>query len=312
MSSPKRSGHASAISVAVSVCVALVVGACGDDDGAAVDGSRPDGGSVSSDAGQPDAGPGAMDGGAVTADAGVDAGAAPDLDAGPASSRLTARPLGSTAAGNGFYEYLPPGYGPGASVPLLVFWHGIGENGNGTTELDRVVANGPPRLQRADMWPNDRPFVVLSPQHAGGGCPSTSEIYDFIAFAMSSYEVDPARIYLTGLSCGAIGSWGYLGAHRAEQVVAAVLIAGDGRGAWSSAMCGLGDVAIWALHGDADPVVAPAGSIDPMTSLIACPMPPRRDAVLTIYPGVGHDSWSRTYDLSAGHDIYTWLLAQTR
>jgi len=30
---------------------------------------------------------------------------------------------------------------------------------------------------------------------------------------------------------------------------------------------------------------------------------------LTVYPGVGHDSWTRTYDLSAGHDIYTWLLS---
>ena len=28
----------------------------------------------------------------------------------------------------------------------------------------------------------------------------------------------------------------------------------------------------------------------------------------TIYPGVGHDSWTATYDLSAGHDIYAWML----
>ncbi|MFV0543627.1 MAG: hypothetical protein ACK5L8_08080 [Marinicella pacifica] len=29
---------------------------------------------------------------------------------------------------------------------------------------------------------------------------------------------------------------------------------------------------------------------------------------MVIYPGVGHNSWRRTYDLSAGHDIYHWLL----
>jgi len=32
------------------------------------------------------------------------------------------------------------------------------------------------------------------------------------------------------------------------------------------------------------------------------------EAKLTIYPGVGHNAWDRTYDLSAGNDIYTWML----
>ena len=38
--------------------------------------------------------------------------------------------------------------------------------------------------------------------------------------------------------------------------------------------------------------------------------PPPTDVRLTVYPGVGHDpdAWDPTYDLSAGHDIYTWLL----
>jgi hypothetical protein len=91
-----------------------------------------------------------------------------------------------------------------------------------------------------------------------------------------------------------------------------VAIAGDGRGAWSRSMCELGRVSIWAFHGDADDVVAPAGTIEPTTALAACPSPPRRDLEVTIYPGVGHNSWTRTYDLSAGHDIYAWLLAHHR
>jgi hypothetical protein len=43
-----------------------------------------------------------------------------------------------------------------------------------------------------------------------------------------------------------------------------------------------------------------------------CPSPPRQDVVLTIYPGVDHKSWDRTYDLSAGNDVYSWLLGFTR
>jgi hypothetical protein len=61
-----------------------------------------------------------------------------------------------------------------------------------------------------------------------------------------------------------------------------------------------------------DPTVLPGDDVTTMTRLIACPAPPRQDAQFTLYAGVGHDAWTRTYDLSAGHDIYTWLLAQRK
>ncbi len=230
---------------------------------------------------------------------------------GPSSTRHTPRQLGSTGAGNGFYEYLPPNYSAsGAPHPLMVFWHGVGENGNGSTDLFRVLVNGPPRLIDDDQWPNNRPWVVLSPQHPGGGCPGVSEIQSFIAWAIAEYNVDTSRVHLTGLSCGAIGSWNYLGQHLDSQVAAAVLIAGDGRGAFNNAGCNLGAVAIWGFHGTGDTVVDPQGTIQAMNNLIACTN--RDDAILTTYPGVPHDSWTQTYDLSAGHDIYGWLLQQTR
>ena len=59
-------------------------------------------------------------------------------EVGPSSSRQTARQLGSTTAPNGFDEYLPPSYDGSVATPLLIFWHGVGENGNGTTDLPRV------------------------------------------------------------------------------------------------------------------------------------------------------------------------------
>jgi dienelactone hydrolase len=260
---------------------------------------------LDAEVGEPDAGP------PIEPDAGP-----PLLDAGPpgpSSTRQTARPLGTTGAAIGFWEYLPPDYDAPALSPLLVFLHGIGENGDGSEEqLARVLRNGPPRIIDRDDWPAERPFVVLSAQHPGGGCPSADEVRDFLAFAMTEYDVDPARIYLTGLSCGAIGAWNYLGANLDSQIVALVAIAGDGRNAWGRAMCELGRVPIWAFHGDADSTVVPAGTIQPTTNLMACPAPPRDEVRVTIYPGVGHDSWTRTYDGSAGHDIYAWLLTKTR
>jgi predicted peptidase len=229
--------------------------------------------------------------------------------AGPASGRHTPRPIGSKGDNTaGYWEYLPPHYGNGARYPLLVFRHGIGENGNGTSELSKVVVHGPPKLIEADKWPESRNWIVLSVQHTGDGCATPQETVDFFEFARANYDVDPTRIYLTGLSCGAIGSWDYLGEHTDETVAAAVLICGDGRPAFKKAGCNLGKVPIWAFHGEADPTVDPKGSIDAVASLQACTSPAPVDVKLTTYPGVGHDSWTMTYDLSnPQNDIYAWL-----
>jgi predicted peptidase len=216
---------------------------------------------------------------------------------------------GTTA---GFWEYVPPHYGNGDRYPLLVFWHGLGENGDGSlVSLAKVPANGPPRLLNEDRWPENRPFIVLSPQHPGTDCPSSKELDDFMRFAISHYEVDLRRVYLTGLSCGAIGSFRYLAEHLDELVAAAVLVCGDGRSAIAQAGCALGRVPIWALHGELDPTVPAAGSIEPLTQLGAC-NPKAVDAKLTVYPGVGHDSWTQTYDLSSGNDVYAWLLSHSK
>jgi hypothetical protein len=257
-----------------------------------------------------DGGAGGAGGAAVSSSSGAGAGGAAG---GPSSSRLTPHPLGSTSAPQGFYEYVPPGYPAQGPVPLLVALHGIGENGDGTTTLDNVIHVGVGPILTSDQWPEDRPFVVLLPQHSvDGGCPAGGEIQAFIGWAMQNYTVDPKRIYLTGLSCGGIGAWDYLNVALDSQIAAMVPIAGDGQGAWANRGCSLGKVAIWAFHGDADPTVNVAGTNVPMDGLAGCPSPPRKDAIKTIYPGVGHDSWDETYDLSAGHDIYAWLLTQSK
>lgn len=249
----------------------------------------------------------------VAADSGTDTPIGP-VDAGPSSTRHTARTIGWMGAPNGFYEYLPPTYEGTTPHPLLVFWHGIGENGNGSTELSYVLRNGPPRLIENDRWPNDRPFVVLSAQHSGGGCPTSDEIHAFITWALANYRVDTRRVFLTGLSCGAIGSWQYITWNGATQIAAAVLVAGDPGDptaswtAWGHSMCGLGDLAIWAVHGDSDPTVNYGNENITMNNLLACPSPPRRETHWNVIAGAGHDTWTSTYDLTYGFDIYDFLL----
>ena len=223
------------------------------------------------------------------------------MDNSTSSQRYTLRPAGTTESPLGYAEYLPPSYGQAPS-PLLVFLHGSGESGDGSADALALQAEQAiPRHIANDGWPDERPFVVLAPQHDDTGrgqrlralrrrrlprlmlhddaarpavtpaprpsCFTPDEVRDFIAYAVAAYDVDPARVYLTGLSCGGFGTWEYLEIHGDAQVAAAVPIAGEGRPAWGAAGCGLASVPIWAFHGALDDVVDPQGSIVPITGL---------------------------------------------
>jgi predicted peptidase len=238
------------------------------------------------------------------------------LAGGPSSKRFALHPRGTVdGAPAGYIEYLPPGYGDGTPRPLLLSLHGAGENGDGSRAgLDLLSLTGIPLLIKYDRWPESRPFIVLMPQHGGlQVCPDAEEIERFLSFALERYDVDRRRVYLTGFSCGAIGAWEYLGVHTDEVVAGAVLIAGDGHRAVEQAACALARVPIWALHGRFDNVINPVGSIRPITLLRRmCRTPKPADLRLTVYPNGDHGISSATYDLSAGHDIYTWLLRHRR
>ena len=133
--------------------------------------------------------------------------------------------------------------------------------------------------------------------------------YLIITKAIADHRIDTTRIYVTGLSLGGFGTWAYARA-KPERVAAVVPIAGGG--STGTAVCAMRDVPVWAFHGDADGTVNVSSSTNSVNALNACSPPPAVAPRLTIYPGVGHDSWSRTYDGSAGHDIYTWLLNYRR
>ena len=236
----------------------------------------------------------------------------------------------------GYYEYLPVNYDESGKHPLLIFFHGLGESHeyNGKIQpLSKVLNAGIPKLinQRTatnrSSWPDDRPFVVISPQSADG-VPEPGSVDQFINYLVGRYKVDTEQIYLTGLSAGGITVWKYLKSDYSDRIAAAIPIAGDGK---LSSICGAKGVPIWAFHCSGDRTVYPGdrpdsnrkGSIVLVREVNQCspPVP----AKVTIYQDDTHDSWSRTYDLRAmnasyvdksydpfDENIYEWLLKYKR
>lgn len=229
---------------------------------------------------------------------------------------VVAYPIGSGNSPLPYLEYLPPGYGDGAARPLLVFLHGVDEDANGTERsLSKILGLGIPRLIADGEWPAERDFVVLMPQEPAaksGRCDFGAEIGRFLEFAVERYSVDRSRVYLTGISCGAIGVWDFLASAASDVVAAAVPISGHPVWAMDKAGCAVARVPTWAFQGAMDDIVPVQYVEDAVAKLQSCTDPAPIELDLTVYPDADHDAWTRTYDLSAGHDVFAWLLAHTK
>ena len=192
--------------------------------------------------------------------------------------------------------YLPKEYEEGDEAwPLLLFLHGAGERGD---SLGLVKRHGPPKLIAQGQ---DLPFIVVSPQERPDSWWNPYDLDALLDDVIARYRVDEDRVYVTGLSMGGFGTWGLI-ALNPDRFAAAAPICGGGT---PRLMCRAGRLPVWAFHGAEDPTVPLRRSEEMVDALAAC----GGDVRLTIYPGVGHDSWTRTY---ANPEFYDWLLAHRR
>jgi predicted peptidase len=195
--------------------------------------------------------------------------------------------------------HLPEDYDsdPERRWPLVLFLHGAGERG---CDLDSVACHGIPKLAEAGR---EFPFVIATPQ-----CPESSQwvaevttLAGLLDDVAAGYRIDPSRVYATGLSMGGFGTWS-LAVRYPERFAAIAPICG---GLWHQGVDRIRRLPVWAFHGEEDKTVP----IEFTETIVAGLEALGADVRFTRYPGVEHDSWTRTYD---NPDLYDWLLAQRR
>lgn len=197
-----------------------------------------------------------------------------------------------------FWLYLPAGSArakDGGGLPLLLFLHGSGERGQ---DMARVKIHGPPKI--VDGRP-DFPFILVSPQLPAQEQWQPEALHGLLDLVLAGTPADPDRVYVTGLSLGGHGTWA-LAADRPQRFAAIAPI--SGRGDPASA-CRLKELPVWAFHGARDEIVPASGSTAMVEAVNVC----GGQARLTLYPELGHDAWTATYDNPA---LYEWLLAHRR
>jgi len=198
--------------------------------------------------------------------------------------------------------YLPAGYDTDEQKnwPVLLFLHGAGERGEGGDAIDRVVKWGPPRIIEQGT-----PFeaIVVAPQclpRRNWDPAATARLLDEIE---ANHRVDTDRIYVTGLSMGGYGTWA-IAAAEPERIAAIVPVCG-GLSKDGGVKIGNAKLPVWAFHGDKDNAVPLERSREVMAGIESTG---HANAKLTVYPGVGHNSWSKAY---SDAEMWEWLFAQS-
>lgn len=194
-----------------------------------------------------------------------------------------------------YLQFLPADYSPDKTYPLVIFLCGIGECGD---DLDLVTRHGFPRFAKAG---EDLPFILVAPQ-----IPANHVWFAYIETLnawldslIATLPIDTSRIYLTGLSNGGICTWLWA-THNPERFAALIPVCGEGIDAFAPF---LREIPVWAFHGDADGAVSCDGSRRMVERVNAA----GGNATLTVYPGVGHDSWEPAY---REPELIPWMLAQ--
>lgn len=200
------------------------------------------------------------------------------------------------------YRYLlslPDDYQTDAAKrwPLLVFLHGAGERGD---DLSLLNKHGPPKLIAAG-----RKFdaIVVSPQVPLKNIWNPHGVKALVDDLVKTHRVDSHRIYLTGISMGGFGTWDTALAY--PDTFAAIVPICGGAGVGFVMADRIKDLPCWIFHGDNDGAVP----VDFSLKMHGALKKAGSDAKLTIYPGVGHDSWTQSYDNS---DLWTWMFAQSK
>lgn len=205
------------------------------------------------------------------------------------------------------------------TYPLVLFLHGAGERGDDNVKQLVHCAVEFSKDKRRTEYPS---FVVF-PQcpvgkrwvesdwslSSGKGAFPTQES-EPMASAMTllsrlseTLPIDKTRVYIAGLSMGGMGTW-YAAARHPERFAAMVEICGGGDPSWAQNYAG---IPIWVFHGGADTVVPVSRGREMVNALVEHGHWP--EVRYVEYPGVGHNSWTRTF---ARDDVFAWLYSHRK
>lgn len=202
-----------------------------------------------------------------------------------------------------FRYFVPPDYDGATAYPVILFLHGSGERGSDNEAQLNNNANGAMRLLDDDNLAL-QPVFMIAPQcptdgwWSGGTLASAIHIVDQLAM---TYDIDPDRVYVTGLSMGGMGTWSAV-TSQPDRFAAAVPMSGNGDTNPAGTVAG---IPMWFFHAANDGTVGVAGSDD----LVAALRNAGGNVIYTRYDTGGHGIWPVAYTHPL---LFPWIVSQQR
>jgi predicted esterase len=241
------------------------------------------------------------------------------------AQQITRQVIKTSPGGVPYLEYLPQGAATsGEKYPVLIYLHGAGDKGDGTTRLiGNLVNMGPPKeIENGSNMTfvvngREEKLIVISPQLSWSYSDFMPILPTFIneIFERYAQHIDRSRVYLTGISMGGGGTWA-MAAQNPNLFAAVVPVCGA---AWpqTSQPCSIAsaNLPVWAHHGTADNIISLAHSSEWVNRINACQPTPNPRAQLREYPGLPHDISAEVFTPGNTHNptnIYQWMLQYSR
>lgn len=218
-----------------------------------------------------------------------------------------------TSANTAYLEYLPQGYNDNSNdYPIVLFLHGIGERGTTSTDpatlkssVQKVANVG---LAKYVKYGQQYPFILISPQlKSSYGRWTSAYVMEVLNHVKKYLRINEKRIYITGLSLGGYGTWTTLGDYP-EVFAAAVPICSGGSALSKACDIAAENIPLWAFHGTGDKVVSYLVTTKMINAVNACTPKPDPLAKVTLFSGMGHNVWDKTYKET---NALNWMLSFT-
>ena len=214
----------------------------------------------------------------------------------------------------------PKNFDKNKSYPLTLFLHGIAERGDDNKlqlkYIDKVFLSQKnydnyqsvvifPQASLDDNWSsrvltdNEVRQVFLENEKPTKSLQLVIKLMDSL---VKEDFVDNKRVYLSGLSNGAMGSFELL-KNRPNMFASAVLICGGGNPRWAKDFAKT--TPVWVAHGSDDKVVFPELSINMVNAIIKNGGSPK----FTLYENVKHESWFNVFNDS---NYLKWMFSFTK
>jgi len=213
------------------------------------------------------------------------------------------------------YAVSPPSGYPGTRPwPLILFLHGYDEREGGPRGDLFLDVTFPAAVNKRR---DNRPFLAVVPQgKSGGWSPGGADaemVLGVLDEVRRDYNVDPRRIYLTGVSSGGSGVWALAAAH--PNLWAAIVPISAVKCDPSVAQK-IAHVPCWCFHNLYDFKYSTAQPRAMITALRKSGASPRYTEYFALTSdmdrssGLGsHDAWSKAYMFD---ELYAWLSRQAR